>query len=510
MQEAKERSRRGGSGGSGEDTLELRAEQIAQLQHLQIKPTDDSFKFGPSPEISAVVRAVWDGRDFNQSATGNGNGRIGIILGKTNFYAEMGGQVGDTGELRCAGNGATVRVEDTRAFGGFVLHIGRVTRGTLHVGDQVVCRIDRQRRAKIAANHTATHLLNLALRQEVNPEADQRGSLVAEDRLRFDFTNNDPVGPDELERVEAHINARIDEDLAVHAEAAPLASARAVNGLRAVFDETYPDPVRVVSIGAPVSDIVEDPGREAWRGMSIELCGGTHLTRTGEATRCAVVGEEGIAKGIRRITALTGQAALDAFALADELEGDIDALGDLGPGKLKDAMNAAATKLDESVIPASRKHVLRVKLAQASERLKQAAKARAAEQAAKAQELARSVASAASGSSESIIITTLELGSDRTALDAAVKTIQQTVPDKAVMVLSPDPETGRVAVMASVSESLIGAGLKAGEWIKETTGVMGGKGGGRPGTAQGSGNDLSKLKEAAAHARRWAYQTIQR
>jgi len=508
MEEARARSRRGGSSGSGEDTLELRAEQVAQLQHLQIKPTDDSHKFRPGVETSATVRAIWNGYDFDHHADAAHGSLVGVVLGKTNFYAEMGGQVGDRGELRAQGSGAALRVEDTRAFGGYVLHIGRVTRGKLHVGDTVACRVDRSRRAKIAANHTATHLLNLALRAEVNPEADQRGSLVSDEKLRFDFTSADPVSPEQLARVEALINDRIDQDLTVHASTAPLASARAIRGLRAVFDETYPDPVRVVSIGAPVAQLVGDPENDAWGSLSVELCGGTHLGSTGEAKRCAIIGEEGIAKGIRRVTALTGEAATDAFALAQTLEREIGTLDRIDADALKDAVNDMTARLDEALIPASRKHTLRLELSRANARLKQATKARAAEQAQRAQQLAQGVANAASGSSEPVVITTLELGSDRTALEAAVSTIQNTVPNKAVMVLSPDPVSGRVAVMASVCDSLVNRGLKAGEWIKETTGVMGGKGGGRPGSAQGSGTDLGKLKEAAAHARRYAYEKV--
>jgi len=507
MEEAKERSRRGGKAGGDTDTVELRAEQIAQLAHLQIKPTDDSHKFRPGSETSAVVRAIWDGKDFDQFVSADWGQRVGVVLGRTNFYAEMGGQVGDKGEIRSA-SGATFTVEDTRAFGGYVLHIGRVTRGKLHVGGQVSARVDRQRRLKIAANHTTTHLLNLALRKEVSPGADQRGSLVSDEKLRFDFACADPVTPEQLERVGALINARIDEDLTVYASAAPLAAARSVKGLRAVFDETYPDPVRVVSIGAPVDTIVKNPDDPAWESLSIELCGGTHLGTTGQAQRCAIVSEEGIAKGVRRVTALTGAAALGAFALADELEREIDALGSLDAAALKDAVNDVTARLDEAVIPAPRKNALRTKLSQANARLKKASKAQAADQAQRAQAVAQGVANAAAGSSEPVVITTLELGSDRTALEAAVSTIQKTVPNTAVMVLSPDPASGRVAVMASVCDSLVARGLKAGEWIKETTGVMNGKGGGRPGSAQGSGTDLSKLKEAAAHARRYAYEKV--
>ncbi|MCC5823119.1 MAG: alanine--tRNA ligase [Phycisphaerales bacterium] len=511
MEEQKERSRQGGRKDAGE-RLEFRAEHTAALAKLSVKPTNDDAKFA-GREISAGVRAIFNGDNFDEHADASGLRRVGVILDETSFYAEMGGQVGDHGELRVtrgAGRdgGGTFRVEETQAFGGYVLHIGHVTRGRIAVGDDVACEVDRVRRERTAANHTATHLLNLALRRVVGADADQRGSLVDPDRLRFDFTHNQPVTPEELARVEAMVRERIDADLPVHAEAAPLERAKAINGLRAVFGEAYPDPVRVVSIGAPVADLLADPGSERWPTLSIEFCGGTHLASTGQAGAFALTSEEGIAKGIRRVQALTGVPARAAIEAADALDAEIDGLERMPDGELAAAAQEIAGRVDQMTLPAVRKAALRARLGDVQERVKAAKKAAAAVKAAEAQRAAEGIAASAAGSSDPVVVATLELGSDRAALEAATNTIRAACPTMAVMVLSPDPDAGRVSVMASVPKPLIDKGLKAGDWVRAVTGIMGGKGGGRPDNAQGSGSDLGKLKEAVAEARLTAMRAI--
>ncbi len=510
MEEAKERSRQGGKKDDGERVVELRAEQIAKLGAMNVKATDDSGKFS-GREMRGLVKAIWNTKNFDEHAdtTTAGMHRVGIVLDKTNFYAEMGGQVADTGELRCTKTGAIFKVEDTKSFGGYVLHIGRVSKGKISCGDDVVCHLNASRREQIASNHTATHLLNFALREVLGDSVDQRGSLVNDEKLRFDFVHNSPVSPEEIAQVESIVNHQIEQDLTVYAELAPLKQAQDIAGLRAVFDETYPDPVRVVSIGIEVDQLIGNPSNDAWKAASIEFCGGTHLETTGTAKKFALTVEEGIAKGIRRISALTGDAAVESCAKADELAKRVDALDALPFTKLKDAFQEVSNEIDALELPAARKASLRASLGGVAKKLKEASKAAAAEKAAAAQELAQGIASIAQGTSEDIVIATLDLGSDRKALETAVSTIQKAVPNKAVMVLSPDADSGRVAVMASVSELMIGRGLKAGDWIRETTSIMGGKGGGRPNAAQGSGTDVGKIKEAAEHARTWAFRQVQ-
>ena len=509
MEEAKERSRQGGRKDDGGSKIELRAEQIAKLGHLNVKPTNDDAKFS-GRDIKGTIRAIWNGRNFDEHAdnTTAGMKPVGIVLDKTNFYSEMGGQVADHGELHGLKSGGHFKVEDTQSFGGYVVHIGRITKGKLHVGDDVMCHINNQHRAKVASNHTMTHVLNFALREVLDGDADQRGSLVNDEKLRFDFTHSQPVSAEEVAKVEEIVNHQIEQDLTVYADLAPLDKAQSISGLRAVFGEAYPDPVRVVSIGVEVDQLINNPENDAWKTVSVEFCGGTHIESTSQAKRFALLSEEGIAKGIRRITAVTGDEAIAAHALADEIEQATDALTSLPGDHLQNAHAELTKRVEGAVLPAPRKNAIRAKLAGVQKQLKELAKAAAAEQAKKASALAEGIASSAEGSSEEVVIASLELGSNRKALEAAMNTVTQRCPNKAVMLLSPDQDSGRVAVMASVPKPLIERGLKAGDWIREVTGIMGGKGGGRPDNAQGSGQDLSKLKEAGAHARTFAFSQI--
>ena len=509
MEEAKARSRQGGRKDDGEQKIELRAEQIAKLSHLNVKPTDDAGKFS-GRDMKGTVKAIWNGNNFDDHAdsTNAGTHRVGVVLNKTNFYSEMGGQVADIGELQCIKTGAHFKVEDTQSFGGYVLHIGRITKGKLSVGNDAMCQLKNTHRSKVASNHTTTHLLNFALRKVLGGVVDQRGSLVNDEKLRFDFTHNQPVSAEEIAKVEEIVNHEINQDLTVYADLSPLENAQKISGLRAVFGETYPDPVRVVSIGIEVEQLMSNPENDAWKTASIEFCGGTHIESTGIAKRFALLSEEGIAKGIRRITAITGQDALDAHARTAELQAMADGLDSVAANVLAEKHQELVVILEKEALPTTGKNAIRTKLAQVQKKLKEAGKAAAAENAKQAQQLAAGLAQSAAASPEEIVIASLELGSDRGALEAALKAITTACPNKAVILMSPDHDAGRVALMATVPSGLVAKGLKAGDWIREVAGIMGGKGGGRPDNAQGSGSDISKLKEATSHARIFAFGKI--
>ncbi len=511
MEEAKERSRSGGRKDDGGTKIELRAEQIAKLNHLRIKPTDDSAKFA-GKDLRATVKAIWNGHNFDDHADNTiaGMKPVGIVLDKTNFYAEMGGQVADTGEIQVNGsNPGIFKVEDTQAFGGYVVHIGRVPRGKVKVGDDVMLHVQPKRRGLVESNHTCTHILNFALREILGTSCDQRGSRVDHEKLRFDFTHNASIAAEDLEKIEQIIIHQIEQNLTVYSDLAPLEQAKQISSLRAVFDETYPDPVRVVSIGVEIEQLLHDPTSDAWKSVSVEFCGGTHLETTNEAKAFALINEEGIAKGIRRITALTGQAALDAHANADALEAEAVNLTHVPPADLETKYHEVHAKVDEVVLPAVRKHGIRVYLSKVQDHIKAAKKEIANAKAGQAQKLAAGVAQSAADSSEDVIIATLELGSDRAAMAAAMATIQKACPSKAIILMSPDTDSGRVGLLATVPKPMIAKGLKAGDWIRETAGIMDGKGGGKPDSAQGSGADGSKLRQATAHARTFAYSKIQ-
>uniref|UniRef100_A0A673NBG7 Alanine--tRNA ligase n=1 Tax=Sinocyclocheilus rhinocerous TaxID=307959 RepID=A0A673NBG7_9TELE len=295
-----------GKGSGDEDHIMLDIYAIEELRNNGVAATDDNPKYKYTSDDNGnyefeqavgTVLALRRERAFvDEVTTGQ---ECGVLLDKTSFYAEQGGQSFDEGYMLRENDTA----EDVR--GGYVLHIGTVY-GTLKVGDRLTLHVDEARRRPIMSNHTATHILNFALRSVLG-EADQRGSLVAPDRLRFDFTAKGAMTTDEVRRTEENASTMIRDP--VYALDAPLAAAKAIQGLRAVFDETYPDPVRVVSIGVPVEELLADPNSPAGSLTSIEFCGGTHLKNSGHAAPFVIVSEEAIAKGIRRIVAVTGAEA---------------------------------------------------------------------------------------------------------------------------------------------------------------------------------------------------------
>ncbi len=511
MAEQKERSR-GGKSAESTDAESLDAGALARLARLRVKPTDTSAVFA-ARDLRATVKAVWNGHNFDEHATTGGSvsRRVGVIFDKTNHYAEMGGQVTDHGTVlvtreRNVGTdhrGGEFRVEDVRTFGGYVVHFGRVTRGEVRVGDDVQLHVEHQRRDRISANHTATHLLNLGLRRVLGAGVEQKGSLVETDRLRFDFAHTKPVSPDELGLIEQIVAERIEQDLEVFAGPAPLYVAKGITGLRAVFGETYPDPVRVVSVGVPIQSLLDQPDKPEWAVFSIEFCGGTHLARTGAAKSFALVSETGIAKGVRRVEALTGVPALAAHAAADDAEARLSRAAALAPADLAPEASAIAAELDGLALPVARKAVLREKLGALQQRVKDAAKDVASAKAAEAQQLARQIASGNISSGEPVILAEIDTAGDRAALLAALTTIRATCPGKAVLLASVDADGEKpgVALVASVPPELVKLGLKAGDWVRETAAVLGGKGGGRPEQAQGGGPDIPKLGEALRTAR---------
>ncbi|MEM8758593.1 MAG: alanine--tRNA ligase-related protein, partial [Planctomycetota bacterium] len=516
MEQQRERSRAGSKFGSGDDRLRLEPDALARLAAMNIGPTDDAGKHADRAQ-RATVRAIFNGRNFDEHADAASSGlhRLGIVLDTTAFYAEAGGQVADTGRLQVLGehrrdSGAhrqsEFKIDEVQRFGDYVLHIGRLVRGEIRVGEEVECRVDRKRRAAIAANHTATHLLNLALKQTLGDGIDQKGSLVDADKLRFDFSHGKPLTDDEVAAVERIVAERIEADLPVHAQPAPLAAAQAVTGVRAVFGETYPDPVRVVSIGAAVDGLLADPDNADWAGLSIEFCGGTHLPSTGAAGAFAVVQETGVAKGIRRIEAITADAAAEAAERATALNASIASAAKLNDAELVGAMKSLASEIDQQSLSLSAKAKLRRSLAGLQERAKGAAKAAAKEAAARAVQEARQLAESAKADLREVVIGRIEAGEDRGALQAALKVVADTCPSAAVLLASTSDD--RVALIAQVPDALIKRGLKAGDWIKAAAEACGGKGGGKPNQAQGGGTEPGKLKQALEAAESFAWKAM--
>merc|ERR1711936_419049 len=309
-----------GKAGGAEDTLSLDVHALNDLKSRGFAPTDDSpkyeyvaegdgkgagYKFASSTGKILAIR--YNKQFVDRVASGQ---ECGLLLDKTAFYAEQGGQIYDEGFIVKGEN--EMRVTNVQVRGGYVLHMGPVE-GTFAVGDEVECNIDEERRYQVMGNHSGTHILNFALRRVLKDGADQRGSLVAPERLRFDFTHKCAMTPAEVKKVEEIANDMINKNQEIYAKEAPLAVAKTIQGLRAVFDETYPDPVRVVSVGVPVEKLEADPNNPEGTKTSIEFCGGTHLRRAGHMEHMVIASEEAIAKGIRRIVALTGPEAAKAL-----------------------------------------------------------------------------------------------------------------------------------------------------------------------------------------------------
>lgn len=342
----------------------LNVHQIAELESsFSLARPNDEAKWRKG-DIKAKVELVFiDGEFRKTSKELPPNTPLGLLLDKTNFYAESGGQVADTGRIIIDGV-AEFKVLDVQEYGGYIVHNGYLEYGEFTAGDEVICEFDELRRQPIRNNHTGTHVLNHALREVLGEDIHQKGSLVDQEKLRFDFSHKTGVTLAEIKKIEEMANADIRSDLKTFAKDVDLDLAREIEGVRAVFGETYPNPVRVVSIGVDVDELLANPKNPEWRKVSVEFCGGTHVEGTGLIKDLIVVEENGIAKGIRRIVAFTGdgahQAQRDAQVFAEKLD-HIEAL-DFSPQKAAD-IKAAAVELDALTISALTKEDLRQRFA---------------------------------------------------------------------------------------------------------------------------------------------------
>jgi alanyl-tRNA synthetase len=323
----------------------LDVHQIAELGNMKgvEKPNDDA-KFLKG-DCTGKIQLIYDGKSFLKTTEGIPSDKpFGILLDKTNFYAEQGGQVADTGKIIIDGV-AEFKVLDVQAHGGYIIHNGYLDYGHLKAGDEVICEYDELRRQPIRNNHTGTHILNHALREHLGDDVNQKGSLVDQDKLRFDFSHKTAVTLPELKKIEDSSNSYIKQNCKIYAKDVDLDVAKGIEGVRAVFGETYPNPVRVVSVGVEVETLLQDPKNPEWRKVSVEFCGGTHVDQTGLIKDLIIVEESGIAKGIRRIIAYTGEAAHEAQRIATEFSKRIESLEKMPHGPEKEA-EAKATQND--------------------------------------------------------------------------------------------------------------------------------------------------------------------
>ena len=517
MQQAREKARMGGKTvASG--LADMPPEILAELPALHIKPTDDHAKYEHRP-LRTSIAGIWDAQRLQESVTANESGTVALLLDRTNFYAEMGGQIGDQGEIK-TDSGATFVVESVRQLGGYVLHIGHLKNGKLHRGDSASASVFNARK-RIEKNHTATHLANWALRETLGEHVEQKGSLVDADKLRFDFVQPKALDDQELEKVESLVRQAIGKKLKVYTETAPLEQARKIHSLRAVFGEKYPPMVRVVSVGVPVSELLGAPENPAWRQYSIEFCGGTHLTGTGDAEEFAIIAEESVSKGIRRLVAVTGPAAQAARRHAAAVEALV-ASSKEGSASAGDDQTRLATSLQEAgrdvTLPLiTRRRALQA-AAQVQERVKQQQKKEA---------LSRTNTDI-NGTIAMLLDQARRMGECQVIIgqlpDADVPTLRAAV-DGVKKKLHPAPvalflastitETDKqgnllppkVNLVAAVSDSLIQK-ISAGDWVKAVAPIIGGTGGGRPQMAMAGGKDVHLLEKAMESARSFALERM--
>jgi alanyl-tRNA synthetase len=505
MEEAREQSRAGAGGAA--TRLGLPPDALGTLATLGVRPTLEKRRETAQP-VMARVEAIWNGRDFDTVA--HVGTTVGIVFNESNHYAEAGGQEADHGHFLIEeGPNAPseFHVEDVRRFGDHILHVGKLQRGRIAVGDEGTLTVEHARRSRIEPNHTATHLLNHALRTLVHEEADQKGSLVAPDRLRFDYGCPHAPTPEQLAEVEARVEAAIAADLPVFAELAPLEAARSINGLRAVFGERYPDPVRVVSVGVPVGELLTDPGRDDWRSVSVEFCGGTHVRSTAAIDGFVIAQEGALASGIRRITALTGAAARAAQLAAENLTARLDEADGLADEAAVAAFDEIQAAFEAMTLGVVARHRLASRVESLRERVRVLRKAAAASARDEVVAWARQIAEQATAVGGGRIVERID-DADKDALLAAIDVLKARCPEHACMLLSVDQQEQKVIIVAAVPPALVARGLKAGDWVRVAATACGGGGGGRPDMAQAGGKDPARVPDAMDAAVAFARSAI--
>ncbi|MCY0011454.1 alanine--tRNA ligase [Escherichia coli] len=386
-----------------------------------------------------------------------------VVLDQTPFYAESGGQVGDKGELK--GANFSFAVEDTQKYGQAIGHIGKLAAGSLKVGDAVQADVDEARRARIRLNHSATHLMHAALRQVLGTHVSQKGSLVNDKVLRFDFSHNEAMKPEEIRAVEDLVNAQIRRNLPIETNIMDLEAAKA-KGAMALFGEKYDERVRVLSMG----------------DFSTELCGGTHASRTGDIGLFRIISESGTAAGVRRIEAVTGEGAIAT------VHADSDRLSEVAH-LLKGDSNNLADKV-RSVLERTRQ--LEKELQQLKEQ-------------AAAQESANLSSKAIDVNGVKLLVSELS-GVEPKMLRTMVDDLKNQL-GSTIIVLATVAE-GKVSLIAGVSKDVTDR-VKAGELIGMVAQQVGGKGGGRPDMAQAGGTDAAALPAALASVKGWVSAKLQ-
>ena len=393
--------------------------------------------------------------------------KVLIVLDQTTFYGESGGQVGDIGTI--FSKDVEVMVDNVIRKKNVFLHYGTIKKGKLTIGQKVKTNVSSSNRAKAAANHTATHLLQSALKSVINESVGQKGSLVAFNKLRFDFNSSNPISKDQISKIETLVNSWIMENHAL--EIKNMSKSEALEkGAVAMFGEKYDDEVRVVNVP----------------GVSMELCGGTHVKTTSELGSFKIISEEGISAGVRRIEALSGQSALDYFSDRNALVNQLSDLLKANPNQLFERVNNLQAELINK-----NKEIQKMK-----------------------DEIAYFKYSSIKSSAEivnsfSILVNQID-GLDGNSLQSAALNLTSHLGNKAIVILGgiPNPENRKLLFVVSLGDDVVKIGLHAGKLINEIARICSGGGGGKPNFAQAGAKDIDKLSDALDYAKNYLQKTL--
>lgn len=492
FEKAKEESREASKGGNNKskgDLVKLDVHSLGELDsNDSIPKTDDSYKYGLE-NVKAKIVAIYDGSKFVDSISDSK--QYGILLDKTPFYAEQGGQEYDTGKLVIDGQ-MEFKVDNVQVYAGYVLHTGELQEGELKVGDSVIAGYDELRRWPIRNNHTGTHVLNYGLREVLGDGVDQKGSLVAPEKLRFDFSHKQALKPEEIVKVEEICNEYIKDNKEVFAEEVSLSVAKSISGLRAVFGETYPDPVRVVSIGKSVKELLADPSNEEWNKFSIEFCGGTHVAKTGEIKDLVIIEESGIAKGIRRIVAVTGTEAHKVQAIAHDFEKQLHQANQLDFGSVKEQkVKELGVSLKQLTISVVEKQKLNDKFNKIDKSIKDHLKAIQKEESKKVLDKVNDWLK--DEKAKPFFVDYIDINANAKAITEAINLIKKQHKEKSIYLIT---GKDKVAHGCYISDDALAKGIDVTVLGKAASDNIGGKAGGKGNTVQGMGDKPEGITKA--------------
>lgn len=448
---AKEASK--GEKKAASDLVKLDVHDLGNLAKMDdVRKTDDSAKFG-RVNITSQIKAIYHAKQFLKGTKEIPEGeQLGLILDRTNFYAEQGGQEYDTGKIIIDGV-AELEVRNVQVYAGYVLHTGYMKYGSLAVGDEVICEYEELRRWPIRNNHTGTHILNFALREVLGDGIEQKGSLVAAEKLRFDFSHKSGISDANLAKIEDLSTRYIRQNCAVYSQEVPLATARQIEGVRAVFGETYPDPVRVVSVGVEVEELLKNVTDPAWRQVSVEFCGGTHVAKTSDIKDLVILEESGIAKGIRRIIAVTGEHAHAVQRLAHEFGARLSRLENMPHGPAKESeVKTTTADLNQLSISALTKSSFRDRFATIQKQVLDEQKAQQKAESKKALDAVTEFFARPGHEDEKALVARLPISANAKAVSEAIQFVKTKKKDKSVYLFAADEAEGKVVHGCYVSE----------------------------------------------------------